>query len=353
MSDAIRGQSEKTKDVASRTTNGAANGAAKAHKPVMLFTNPRTASNLLQKLLSKQDAFEHSGYIFFDASFNMLFQLLNNGRAKDAAPEEWQKHMDAYQACFEKLVETIEKHKQEGRATFHKEHIDLMVDPINLFKAAYPDDEGPDLVVRYPGQETPSKSTSHLCLPDDFLTSVLPVILIRNPALMIPSFYRAQNDCKISLDSAHFNCFMDLRWTWQLYEWYCSQGITPIVVDGDDVMKQPAVIRKLCEMCGMDPDQVRQVTRMKKVFLLTRPQQIMWEWEHEEAPENPLANRFKSTLINSKGIISGKDSANLNVEEECKKWEAEFGQEVGGRMKTKVELSMPYYQRLRERRLQA
>lgn len=79
----------------------------------------------------------------------------------------------------------------------------------------------------------------------------------------------------------------------------------------------------------------------------------MWEWEQEEAPENPLANRFKSTLINSKGIISGKDSADLNIEEECKKWEAEFGQEVGGRMKTKVETSMPYYQKLRERRLQA
>ncbi|KAI7588794.1 hypothetical protein KC316_g4298 [Hortaea werneckii] len=335
LSDAIRGQNGKTKDVATGTPNGAANGTAKAHKPVMLFTNPRTASNLLQKLLSNQDAFEHSGYIFFDASFNMLFQLLNNGRAKDAAPEEWQKHMDAYQACFEKLLSTIEEHKQQGRATFHKEHIDLMVDPIKLFEAAYPDDEGPNLVVRYPGQESPPKSTSPLCLPDDFLTSVLPVILIRNPALMVPSFYRAQNDCKIDLDSAHFKCFMDLRWTWQLYDWYCSQGITPIVVDGDAVMKQPAVVRKLCEMCGMDPDK------------------ILWEWEQEEAPENPLANRFKSTLINSKGIISGKDSADLNIEEECKKWEAEFGQEVGGRMKTKVEASMPYYQKLRERRLQA
>ncbi|KAI7157252.1 hypothetical protein KC349_g5731 [Hortaea werneckii] len=335
LSDAIRGQNGKTKDVATGTPNGAANGTAKAHKPVMLFTNPRTASNLLQKLLSNQDAFEHSGYIFFDASFNMLFQLLNNGRAKDAAPEEWQKHMDAYQACFEKLLATIEEHKQQGRATFHKEHIDLMVDPIKLFEAAYPDDEGPNLVVRYPGQESPPKSTSPLCLPDGFLTSVLPVILIRNPALMVPSFYRAQNDCKIDLDSAHFKCFMDLRWTWQLYDWYCSQGITPIVVDGDAVMKQPAVVRKLCEMCGMDPDK------------------ILWEWEQEEAPENPLANRFKSTLINSKGIISGKDSADLNIEEECKKWEAEFGQEVGGRMKTKVEASMPYYQKLRERRLQA
>ncbi|KAI7308092.1 hypothetical protein KC315_g13523 [Hortaea werneckii] len=335
LSDAIRGPSGKTKDVATGTTNGAANGTAKAHKPVMLFTNPRTASNLLQKLLSKQDGFEHSGYIFFDASFNMLFQLLNSGPAKDAAPEEWQKHMDAYQACFEKFLAAIEEHKQQGRATFHKEHIDLMVDPIKLFKAAYPDDEGPNLAVRYPGQETPPKSTSPLCLPDDFLTSILPVILIRNPALMVPSFYRAQNDCKIDLDSAHFRCFMELQWTWQLYDWYCSQGVTPIVVDGDDVMKQPAVVRKLCELCGMDPDK------------------IMWEWEQEEAPENPLANRFKSTLINSKGIISGKDSADLNIEEECKKWEAEFGQEVGGRMKTKVETSMPYYQKLRERRLQA
>lgn len=264
MADAVRGQNEKKRDVATGSTNGAANGTAKAHKPVMLFTNPRTASNLLQKLLTKQDAFEHSGYIFFDASFNMLFQLLNSGPAKDAAPEEWQKHMDAYQACFERLLATIEEHKQQGRATFHKEHIDLMVDPIKLFKAAYPDDDGPNLVVRYPGQETPSKSTSPLCLPDDFLTSILPVILIRNPALMVPSFYRAQNDCKIDLDSAHFRCFMELQWTWQLYDWYCIQGITPIVVDGDDVMKQPAVVRKLCEMCGMDPDKVRQVTNLKR-----------------------------------------------------------------------------------------
>lgn len=222
----------------------------------MLITSPRTGSNLLQKILSAQEGFRHSNYVFFDICMKLSFELLNKGRAKDVDPKVWDEYMTEYQRNFGQLLEKIETNRQEGFATFHKEHISFLVDPIFLFKKAYPDDEGSRFVVRYPdGRDVKPKQTSCLLLPDDFLLGTVPVMLIRHPAKIIASLFRAQQDVGFDVLAPHMQVFIGLEWMLQLHEWYCDHGITPVIIDANDVMTEPRVLEKLCERCDMEPDQ--------------------------------------------------------------------------------------------------
>jgi hypothetical protein len=157
--------------------------------------------------------------------------------------------------------------------------------------------------------EPESAHTNPTNLPDRFLLSMQPIFQIRHPALMFPSMLRAQS--RTMDDSTTRNprvfCSMTLSHSRALYDWYLENGDKqrPRVIDADDIMNEPAVVRQLCIETGLDPDAV----------------QYEWEEQHEE---NPLKASFLSTINGSKGIIKGLDSRNLNIEVEKIKWETEF-----------------------------
>jgi len=95
----------------------------------------------------------------------------------------------------------------------------MLVNPTKLFRSIYPEDNGANAVLHRPDERVGAETTSCLYLPDDFLLSLLPVILIRHPALSIPSFFRAQRDTGlIKLTSPAMRAMGNLAWTHKLYD---------------------------------------------------------------------------------------------------------------------------------------
>ena len=74
---------------------------------VYLLTNPRSASNLFQTMMSKQPGFQSASYKFFDAGFGSLMQL-EKGPLSQWPQEERKALYDAYQAGFDSLQDEFE-----------------------------------------------------------------------------------------------------------------------------------------------------------------------------------------------------------------------------------------------------
>jgi hypothetical protein len=136
---------------------------------------------------------------------------------------------------------------------------------------------------------------------------------------MFPSMFRAQRDAlrKPDVPTPRVNDYfvstmLTLRFTRELYEWYCSQpsGPVPRIIDADDIMNDRDAVRKLCVQTGLDPDAVQ------------------YEWE-ERTVEDPLQKRFLSTIYASKGILPGLAAKGKDLEKEKEKWKGEFGEEDG------------------------
>lgn len=106
------------------------------------------------------------------------------------------------------------------------------------------------------------------------------------------------------------------------------------------MMLKPEVIFKFSKLVGLNP------TKLK------------FEWKPATDVElsnlpNDMARRMLSTLTASSGIMIEKTSANIDIDQEAKRWRDEFGQETGGHMERWVRAAMPDYEYMRARRLRA
>lgn len=87
-------------------------------KRVILLTQPRSGSNLLEKMLSKQPRHDQSGYYFFESYLRLIDHLDAQGRGEGTpgdGTEAAQPIYDCYQASFEKLLATIEESEKAVR----------------------------------------------------------------------------------------------------------------------------------------------------------------------------------------------------------------------------------------------
>ena len=81
-------------------------------------------------------------------------------------------------------------------------------------------------------------------LPESFMNSVHPVILIRHPALMIPSYYRILKEVHgAHVDDEDFPVNAIFRWSRLIFDYYRSlygdQGIHATVIDSSRMLKIP------------------------------------------------------------------------------------------------------------------
>jgi hypothetical protein len=175
--------------------------------------------------------------------------------------------------------------------------------------------------------------TNPTSLPDDFLLSVQPIFQIRHPALMFPSFIRAQGRVMENTNTQNPRVYVSLtlRHSRDLYDWYVRNedktGRKPRIIEADDIMNNRAAVRQLCLETGLDPDAVQ------------------YEWE-ERNESNPLKASFLSTINSSKGIVKGLDSTHLDIETEKVKWKKEFGDQTGEELAGYVYRAMPDYEYL-------
>lgn len=195
-------------------------------------------------------------------------------------------------------------------------------------------------------------SSNPTVLPDSFMESVIPLVLIRHRARFIPSFYRAASEGRLNMDvnDEDFPVNASLRWSRLVFDWYADRVPTgassssretllrPIVLDAGDFINNENVVRNLCYALRLDP------------------LHLQFSWKKgapaELQRQSPMVKRFHSTLQESTGIIrtSGKDEE-IDIAKEAEDWTKEFGSQVGRVMKKYAELAMHDYCYLREFRL--
>ena len=158
-----------------------------------LLTYPRTASNLLIRILSLDDqpSLPSEGkkeYFFLPTVGLRLGQSKTAGRhLKEWTQEERHDMMNRYQISFEALQAYVDMAAAQGKNVFVKEHAPWMMEPVAETKWAF----GKNSIHESPWTVKTSLDPTHstfneTVLPDEFLKTWLPTFLIRHPALVFP-----------------------------------------------------------------------------------------------------------------------------------------------------------------------
>ncbi|KAF3480785.1 uncharacterized protein GIQ15_06132 [Arthroderma uncinatum] len=330
-----------------------------------LLTCPRTASNLLVKILALEEqprvALRKDGGYFFSPLHLLKYDLgCVDTHVEELTPDQKEKQKKCMKKCFNELLQHLHHAESEGKLVVVKEHTQFLADPVAETRLLYGQEsiakELPwmlrgreDLVQTMEGRSTENETI----LSDKFLKMWQPIFVIRHPALSFPSWYRAsvRADGKEFAKSARgrriCRAVMTLRWTRKLYDFYSEHfsksdaqpetkvnHVTwPLVLDADDFITQPAVLVKLCQIIGLDSSKLR------------------YSWEKDVQPRRPGIMAFRSTIDNSTSIDTTKVAGNINLDDEAEKWKQEFGEEIGWMVEKHVRSAMPDYSYLKSRRL--
>ncbi|KAH7251298.1 hypothetical protein BKA59DRAFT_524471 [Fusarium tricinctum] len=316
-----------------------------------LLTSPRTASNLLVKMLNLDEQGvrpAHNGGYFFLPSVPKIF-LINEKPMDTWTHEESEIVNTMLQKCLENFQDHIAAAEQEGQTLYVKEHTLMMTHP--QFENHYVhnvkviQDEAAPLAMRNIAQ--PTRSPLNLTLfPDEFLKTWNPTFLIRHPALMIPSHYRT---CLSDLEMDGYKrpgkkpmaAEITTRWQRALYDFYAehfaNDSIWPIVIDADDVMTCPPLVSKYAQLSGLDESKVR----------------YSWDkvGEQELNKMNDSAKRMLSSINASTKIDTSKVAGNIDIDQELGKWIKEFGEEEARTLEKLVRDAMADYNFLHSKRL--
>lgn len=333
-----------------------------------LITYPRTCSNLLVRVLALDDQpkvlpnRESAGYFFMPYFKWALDEGLWFKHVDELSEEEVAKMKQSQQSCADTFGQHIAKARSQGKGVLVKEHATMMPNPVALTKYRY----GLEITTQQPsnwsadpGPEAFNEKMAGVhsddnvtLLPDRFLRAWKPIFLIRSPVASFPSFYRASKELAFLETGDVIQMKLTMHWNRTLYDWYKKQFETattaqngdvhkdedwPIVLDADDIMTEPGVLLRLCEITGLDSSKLR----------------FSWEQADKEKIDSlpHTEKRMLSSLLASSGIDKSKTSANLNIGTEAKKWREEFGEEQGAKMEKYVRDAMPDYEYLRSKRL--
>ncbi len=334
-------------------------------KRIWLLTHPRTASNLLVRILNLQhqpalrapdaDTRSADDYEYFFISTVPLRIKLANRASEDWSQDEYAEMAQLLQSSADQLRTHVDNAK--GRLVFVEEHLMWMLSPeaedlakgttdnrSSFWKAQFPQP-----TVHCEDSAMSWQIRNDTIFPDSFLRTWIPTFMIRHPALVFPSLYRTSVDLEGPEDARKnangmFRLEMTWRWSRSLYQWYnreWEQGSTtspPVIIDADDIILRPEIVLKYCELVGLESDKCR------------------FQWEHasieEEDGMNFIERRMKSSLLSSSGILQqGKVAAGLEIQAEAHKWKGEFGEEEAKKIEKWVAAAMPDYEFLKERRL--
>lgn len=336
---------------------------------LLLISVPRTASNLLLKILDIHNqpnvlTNQKGGYFFYDAFMTATRDgHLNKSIDQWTDPEKTEVR-NAFQQCLNTLEEYSAQAQRDNKVMFTKEHAFWFVNPAAMH--AQPGDSPSakgdtcnSFRLSLPGTYGPKQSFSRhnqTVLPDEYLRTWRLAFLIRHPALAWPSMYRAM--VKMSklgfLDDDGVKgaslSNMTLTWTRKLFDWCLEQPdepTVPLVIDAHDVIHNPGSVLRFCEAAGLDTNAV----------------QFEWDGENDRKksenwvssdPNNmhqKAARIMLSSLEASKGIVKDKAPATVDIEAEAEKWRGEFGDEAAGLIERAVWDAMPDYEYLKERRV--
>ena len=324
-----------------------------------LLTYPRTASNLLTKILALEDQpnISPGSYFFAPTLRYRLGEFKTAGKHLDSWTLEQKDVLkQSYQACFESLQKHAQAAAADGKAIYVKEHAPWLMNPVAetefVFGKGSTQEEPWMVQTSDMGGQTHS-ARNETVLPDEFLKTWRPTFLIRHPALVFPSSYRTCLDNEgpeVARTEPGHAMEMTMHWSRTMYEWFVNNLDTaesqstaqpatewPIIIDADDIMLEPEIVLKYSKIVGLDS------ARLK----------FAWTAAGDEELDkmSKSMRRMRSTIDTSTGIVEGKTAANLNIDEEVRKWREEFGEEEGRKMERWVRAAVPDYEYMRARRL--
>ncbi|KAJ5647095.1 hypothetical protein N7490_003467 [Penicillium lividum] len=357
-----------TNDTVKKATTG-------SPQRLLLISVPRTASNLLAKILNIQNqpnvlTNEKGGYFFYSAYMAAAQEGRINKPIDQWTEEEKQEVQSAFQHGLDTLEEYSERAKKENKVMFAKEHAFWFFNPASFDKRVH-GTESPEQFTsfrpRIPdvyGASQMYSPSNETVLSDEYLRTWRLAFVIRHPALAWPSMYRAM--VKISalgmIDDDGIKgaslTNMSLRWTRMLYDWCMEQPdvpATPLIVDANDVIHSPDSVMRFCELAGLDSGsmQFEWGSRVEEKRSQKWANGAMEGDKCQEDMHKKAAAIMLSTLEDSSGIVKDKAPANIDVSAEATKWKAEFGEEMGGFIEKAVRDSMPDYEYLKARRVTA
>ncbi|CZT21422.1 uncharacterized protein RCC_07285 [Ramularia collo-cygni] len=289
-------------------------------KRVFLFSHPRTASNLLVRLLSNQPDWETSDYLFFDA-FQYTRDAFDGLELEDVPETARAEHSDLIEQGHQKLENFVCTAMDKQKHVMLKDHT-LLVTPV---ESTYGDVVMP---------------TNPSIFPDTLMLSWRPVILIRNPILIYESWLRAEGEPYPNLESQYAKIYTTLKFQRAVFDWYrhhpeCT--LQPIVLNADDIIERQDVLERFCELVGMEKEK------------------LVLSWKPSHAPAkfalNERFKRFLQTFQESTGIERSKSSVGITLEERQTQWRKEFGPERASMLVSRVVESWPDFQYLRSMRL--
>ena len=347
------------------------NMASSPPKRFLFVFSSGTSSNTLFEILNLPSQSDvclfNQDRSFFVPPSQLVDQLgLLDRPIQSWSADEKNRIMEAYQDRFTAMeVYTQEAHAR-GKIAFVTEHgCNLASPPARarfLFGSGGVDES--TWRVHVPSMshlsEDADSRLNETVLPGYVLLYYLPIFLIRHPALAIPDVYRrfvfgrnANSEVMVSLEHK-LRAAVTLHWTRVLYNfhvledsrnWVCrdddvDDDVTwPLVLDTDDIVNSPKVIERLCEIVGLDV------------------KNLGWRWQRVSSgdmSENPNSIIWAAkTLPGDTDADNVKTGENLSIGEEAKKWVDEFGEDVGRRIEEWVRSSMPDYEFLRGRKLEA
>ena len=297
---------------------------------ILLLTHARTASHVLERMLSKQPNVVY-GSDWFVTARQLRRTLLKAGPIEHTDPALHDEFMKLCNESYSLFSDFLADAQRQGHIAFAHTQPHAMLSPKLTSEYIYGTqngsqaaDPGPFLV----GQSQPGERghTNPTVLPDSILLrpGTIPILNFRHPMLVCDGVYRGFRDLPAFNEEGDARKLLGvgatLRWQRLMYEWYLEhggvQGIKPILIDADDYLgpEKELLMRRLCELVpGFDA------------------RSVIYKWpkatEEETAALPEASQQAYKTILASEGVMTGYDTRSRTIESEMAKWVEKYGQE--------------------------
>jgi hypothetical protein len=317
--------------------------ATESPRRLAFFSHPRTASNLILKILNiseQPDILEHPDLPDYGHCFSPAIKLKFNGTHVRSTSEWSEKERTAMNEYYAKGLRTVIEytalaHRQE-KIAFFREHSISILDPVAqycFYSGTSIDNEEPWPAISPENNNTTHSAQNRTLLPDDFLRQWYPIFVIRHPASAFSSYYRVLKASDSSAEKILQQATMvnTYHWTRTLYELYKQTfGICGIILDADDVVANPHLLINVAKRVGLDS------SKLKFTWKATSSEEEI----AAKTVQDPQHLEFMDTLDRSTGVIKGGARVVVDLGEMGGAWREEFGDEEGKRLEGWVRAAM-------------
>lgn len=319
---------------------------------VLMLTHARTASHVLQRMLSEQPNVFYGEDWFVPAAVEQRMALLQAGPIESVDSAFIQALMTALEQAYKEFCNFLDGADREGKIAVAFTQPHMMLAPKLVSDQTFHGWDATKEGAPGPWTVGPSSEahTNPTVLPDSVLLrpGTVPIINFRHPILVCEGIFRGIRDIPFFAEEGRakrtlaFNAH--LRWQRFMYDWYLKHGvpagIEPILLDADDYMgpDKESLMQKVCDRIpGFDA------------------KSVIYSWSKATSSEleamSEIHKESLQTLLASNGVLPGYDMRNRDIDTEMPKWVEKWGQEDANTLKAIIERAMPDYEYLMEHRM--